>query len=442
VPEPEPEPVAEAEPVAAAASTPEPEQVSELPADASVQAIAEKSADIVLGRIRGALEAAIGALGGTPPAAPPTAAQPTAPSTVEQAPVEEEAPEPAPEPAPRKPRPKPVAAPWIKDQSSDVQLVKEKWTGEVLTVTLGATPAKGGTRSSTLTIGGETTLPYLFGEGEIPHRPGIAIEIVDQKPTDWSPILTKVWGDAIEDPGTWAKAAEAKGADAILLRLSATQPDGSPMTAADARSSVRKVLDASGLPLIVYGPGQVELDNELLVAVAEEGKGERLVLGKCEEKNYRTIVAAALANEHLVIASTAMDVNLAKQLNILISDMGVDLDRILMDPTCAAVGYGMEYGYSVMERLRLAALTGDTMTQLPMIVTVGYEAWRQKEARTDEGVPEAWGNWEERAVNWETLTASALVESAADLLVLKHPVAMQRVRTLIDELMAGKNRGG
>ena len=161
--------------------------------------------------------------------------------------------------------------------------------------------------------------------------------------------------------------------------------------------TVRKVLEATGLPLIVYGPGQTELDNDFLVAVAEEGKGERLVLGLCEEKNYRTIVAGALANDQLVIASTAMDVNLAKQLNILISDMGLPLDRILMDPTCAAVGYGIEYGYSVMERLRLAALTGDKMTQLPMIVTVGNEAWRQKESHVGEGVPEAWGDWQERA---------------------------------------------
>jgi len=238
------------------------------------------------------------------------------------------------------------------------------------------------------------------------------------------------------DPGEWAKAAEAKGADAILLRLSTTKADDSPMTAADARATVRKVLDATGLPLIVYGPGQIELDNELLVAVAEEGKGERLVLGKCEENNYRTIVAAALANEQLVIASTAMDVNLAKQLNILISDMGLSLERILMDPTCAAVGYGMEYGYSVMERLRLAALNGDRMTQLPMIVTVGFEAWRQKESRVNEGVPEAWGDWEERAINWETLTAAALVESAANLIVLRHPESMRRLRSTIDELVS------
>jgi acetyl-CoA decarbonylase/synthase complex subunit delta len=130
-----------------------------------------------------------------------------------------------------------------------------------------------------------------------------------------------------------------------------------------------------------------------------------------------------------------MDVNLAKQLNILVSDMGLPLDRILMDPTCAAVGYGLEYGYSVMERLRMAALTGDKMTQLPMIVTVGFEAWRQKESKVGTGVPDAWGDWEERAVNWETVTAAALVESAANLLVLRHPVSVQRVHTMIAELM-------
>jgi acetyl-CoA decarbonylase/synthase complex subunit delta len=159
----------------------------------------------------------------------------------------------------------------------------------------------------------------------------------------------------------------------------------------------------------------------------------------CEDKNYRTIVATALANDQLVIASTAMDVNLAKQLNILINDMGMPLDRIITDPTCAAVGYGIEYGYSVMERLRLAALTGDKMTQLPMILTVGFEAWRQKEAKVGEGVPEAWGNWEERAINWETVTAAPLILSAANLIVLRHPKTVLRVQAMVDQLMSGIN---
>ena len=148
---------------------------------------------------------------------------------------------------------------------------------------------------------------------------------------------------------------------------------------------MKKVLAAVGVPLIVYGPGVADKDNEVLVAVAEAAKGERVALGICEDKNYRTIVAAALANGHLVVARTPIDVNLAKQLNILISDMGLPLDRILMDPTTGALGYGIEYTYSVMERLRIAALMGDGMTQQPMIVTVGEESWRQKESKVAGG---------------------------------------------------------
>jgi acetyl-CoA decarbonylase/synthase complex subunit delta len=235
-----------------------------------------------------------------------------------------------------------------------------------------------------------------------------------------------------EDPAAWAKAAEEAGADVVMLKFSLHDD----LNAEYARETLRVVLDATGLPLIVFGPGQAELDNELLVAVAEEGKGENLVLGVCEDKNYRTIVAAALAHGHLVDARCPMDVNLSKQLNILISDMNLPLERVVMDPTTGALGYGMEYGYSVMERLRLAALQGDGMTQQPMLVTPGEEAWRAKEARTEEGVPEAWGDWAERAVNWETLTASALVESGADILVLRHPESVNRVRAMIDALMS------
>ena len=451
--EPKPAEAAEAVPAKPAAekaapAVPAPEKpaakvpAGKLPEGADLAAIAQMSADIVLDQIRAALGAALQQLGGTVPATPaaaPAAAAGALAAEEEAAPAAEAEAEPT---RPRKERPAPVEAPWLKGDGAELRLVHQRWSGKVLEVVVGATPTEGGTRSRPLVLGGETTLPYLYTEGQIPHRPGLAIEIVDTRPTDWSSLLMDVWGNVMDDPAKWAAAAEAKGADALLLRLSATKDGGSPMTAADARATVRAVLDATGLPLIVYGPGQVELDNELLVAVAEEGKGERLVLGKCEEKNYRTIVAAALANEHLVVASTAMDVNLAKQLNILISDMGLPLERIVMDPTCAAVGYGMEYGYSVMERLRLAALNGDRMTQLPMMVTVGYEAWRQKESKVNEGVPKAWGVWEERAINWETLTAATLVESAANLLVLRHPESVQRIRKMIDELMAGNHQGG
>jgi acetyl-CoA decarbonylase/synthase complex subunit delta len=215
-----------------------------------------------------------------------------------------------------------------------------------------------------------------------------------------------------------------------------TQQDEKPTTPDDAVKAVKAVLGASGLPLIVFGPGQVDADNELLVPVSEATKGEQLVLGICEDKNYRTIVATAMANGHLVTARTPMDVNLSKQLNILISDMGMPTDRIIMDPTTGALGYGIEYGFSVMERLRLAALQGDAMTQSPMIVTPGFEAWKTKEAKVGEGVPDAWGDWMERGINWETLTAVSLVEAGANIVVLRHPESVKRVKAAIKEFMA------
>jgi acetyl-CoA decarbonylase/synthase complex subunit delta len=302
-------------------------------------------------------------------------------------------------------------------------------------VTIGATKDQGGSRARTLTLGGETALPFLAFEGAFPNRPALALEIRSRKPDDWSPLLYQAWGEAMQDPADWARAAEAAGADLIYLVLSATKPDGSANDAATARADVRKVLQATGLPLAVVGPGQAELDNELIVAVAEEAKGERLLIGICEDKNYRTIVAAALANDHLVQSKTPMDVNLSKQLVILIHDMGMPLERIVMDPTTGALGYGIEYGYSVMERLRLAALQGDSMTQQPMMVNPGEEAWKVKESKVGEGVPAAWGDWSQRALNWEALTAATLVHSGADMLVLRHPETLRRVRLVIDDLV-------
>ena len=316
-----------------------------------------------------------------------------------------------------------------------VEVPKERWSGTVREITLGATLAEGGTRSSTVTIGGETTLPFLNFEGDIPNPPVVAIEIQDRRPDGWSPVLTEAWGDVIDEPTSWAKKAEGYGADIILLQLNLTDASGEETTPEKAAHITKSVLEATGLPLIIFGPGEAEKDNELLVAVAEAAAGERVVLGICEEKNYRTIVAAALAHGQLVNARTPIDVNLAKQLNILISDMGLGLDRILMDPTTGALGYGIEYAYSVMERLRLAALQGDGMTQQPMLVTPGVEAWRIKESRTNDDIPEAWGDWERRGINWELITAGTLLQAGADILVLRHPKTVSVIKRMIDKLM-------
>lgn len=318
-----------------------------------------------------------------------------------------------------------------------IEIPKDNWPGTVRTITLGATAAEGGTRSQSVTVGGEQTLPFLHFEKPMAHPPVIAVELVDRYPADWSPLLLEAWGEeTLTDLTAWAQAAEAAGADLLQLSLSLTDGDGRPATPEAAIAAVEEVLEASGLPLFVYGPGQADVDNELLVAVADATRGERLALGLCEDKNYRTIVAAAMANDHLVVARSPMDVNLAKQLNILINDMHMPLDRILMDPTTGALGYGIEYGYSAMERLRLAALQGDNMTQLPMVVTPGYEAWKTKEAKVGDDVPAEWGDWRERSINWETLTAVTLLESGADVVILRHPESVRRVRVAIDRLMA------
>lgn len=311
-----------------------------------------------------------------------------------------------------------------------IEIPKDKWPGSVRSVTIGATDSEGGTRSKTVTVGGQTCMPYLHFEAPLPNKPVVAVEIKSRRPDDWSAILSDVWGGVMDDPALWAKKAEQAGADLIVLELTLAD------TPADAVKAVKAVLGATGLPLIVWGPGQAEKDNELLVPVAEAAKGEKLLLGICEDKNYRTIVATAMANGHLVQARTAMDVNLAKQLNILICDMGMPKDRIIMDPTTGALGYGMEYGYSVMERLRMASLQGDAMTQMPMLVTPGFEAWKTKEAKVGDGVPEAWGDWKSRAVNWEVVTSMALVESGADIVVLRHPESVAQIKEAISELAA------
>ena len=382
--------------------------------------------------LRGALEAALGALGGAPVSTPAvTPVESIAAPPVFEPPVAEEEPaavEPTPLPAREKIAPSPDTA-WLASDTK-TPLSKEKWSGQVREIIIGGTEAEGGTRAKSITIGGETVMPFMEFEGEVPNRPVVAFEIKDKKPEDWSELLSEAWGEAMTDPAQWAKAAEKAGADLIQLTLSL---ENSPETAVEA---VRSVLQATGLPLIVFGPGQADKDNELLVPIAEAFKGERLALGVCEDKNYRTIVAGAMANDHLVVARTAMDVNLAKQLNILISDMGLPMDRIIMDPTTGALGYGFEYGYSVMERLRLAALQGDGMTQLPMLVTPGEECWKTKESKVGKGVPEEWGQWCERAVTWETLTATMLIETGANVVVLRHPESAKRVHLAINDLMS------
>lgn len=411
---------------------PRPEPVEETPdRKPSVTGISEERAENAVNMLRRALAAALIELGGLEDLdladlgeAPATAVRQPAPTR------KEEKAEPEPEPLEELP----PDHPWV-DQDTKTKVAWEKWDGEVLEVVLGASQDEGGTRSHQVTVGGETAMPFMHFEGDFPHRPVVAVEISNRRPDDWSELLIEVWDEVMDDPGAWAKAAEEAGADVLFMNIQLNDAEGNPTTPQQAVEAVQTALKASGLPLIVFGPGQPEADNEILVEISNACQGEKLALGVCEEKNYRTIVASAMANDHVVIARTAMDVNLAKQLNILINDMGMPMNRIIMDPTTGALGYGFEYGYSVMERLRIAALQDDKMTQLPMLVTPGEECWKAKESQVGEDVPEAWGDWKTRAINWETLTSVLLIESGANIVVLRHPESVKRTFTAIQDLM-------
>jgi acetyl-CoA decarbonylase/synthase complex subunit delta len=263
----------------------------------------------------------------------------------------------------------------------------------------------------------------------------VAIEVQDMEPTDWAPALISAWGAVLSDPAAWAKKAVEFGADLLSLRLRSAHPEQGNTGAAQASAVVDKVLSAMDLSLIILGPEVAEKDNEVLVAASDVARGQRVALGNCEEKNYRTIAATCIANNHVAIGKTPIEINLAKQLNVLISDLGLSPDSILMDPTTGALGYGVEYTYSVMERLRLAALGGDAMTAMPMICTVGEESWRQKESKAAEGVPEAWGDPALRSLIWEEMTALSLINAGANIVVLRHPKAVELVKATIDKLM-------
>ncbi|MDP2744745.1 MAG: acetyl-CoA decarbonylase/synthase complex subunit delta [Dehalococcoidia bacterium] len=311
-----------------------------------------------------------------------------------------------------------------------VEVPVEKWAGKVNEVTLGGNGRK------SIVIGGETTLPFLKIDGAMPHRPAIAVEVDDVMPADWSPHLIAAWGDALKDPAVWAKKAAEYGADIIVLTLDSAHPERGNTGAAEAKKTVEKVLAAVDLPVIIIGPDVAEKDNEVLIAASSVGRGQRLALGNCVDKNYRSVAAACIADGHVAIAKTPIDINLAKQLNILICDIGLAPDAILMDPTTGGLGYGIEYTYSVMERLRLAALIGDKMTSMPMICDVGEESWRQKEARATSGVPATWGDHQERALAWEGITGVSLLNSGADIVVLQHPRTIALIKDAISKLMA------
>jgi len=294
-----------------------------------------------------------------------------------------------------------------------------------------------GREGHTVTIGGEHAMAFQGFDGATGHRPAIAMEVFDLVPDGWPAALTDVLGEVTSDPAEWAKACvERWGADMICVQLAGTDPNGADRSADEAAETVAAVAAAVDAPLVVYGCGNADKDAEVLKKVAERVTDTVLAIGAATDENYKPITAAALGYGHVVVAETPIDVNMAKQLNILITQMGLPADRVLIDPSVGAVGYGVEYAFTVMQRLRLAALNqNDDMTQMPMICNLGREAWRSKEARVSEEEEPAWGDATKRGVLWETSTAITFAMAGADVLVMRHPDAVATIRKAIDGLL-------
>ncbi len=306
---------------------------------------------------------------------------------------------------------------------------KENYNGKVLNLDFGK-------ESKALSLGGENTLPFLSFEGEVPNKPVIAYEIQDIPPDDWPDTVKNVYKDVSSNPVTWAQHCQNElKADAIALRLVSTHPDRDDRSPEDAAKTVKDVLSAIDIPLIILGSNHIEKDADVLVAAAEAASGNNCIIGKAQEGNYKTIVAAALAHNHKLIAMSELDINLAKQLNILITQMGFDKSKLLTDPMCSALGYGLEYTYSVMERIRLAGLLqNDATMQPPIVADVGINAWKTKEVTAPETDNPEWGSLEERGIAWETITSTSMLMSGSNLLILRHPKSVDTIKKVIDEL--------
>ncbi|MFZ0243613.1 MAG: acetyl-CoA decarbonylase/synthase complex subunit delta, partial [Desulfobacterales bacterium] len=311
------------------------------------------------------------------------------------------------------------------------EFYKESYTGKIKEITLGE-------GAKAVTIGGENSYPFYQFEGELPNKPRIAMEIWDMTPEDWPEAATVPFKDVMSDPAKWAKkCVKDYGADMIVLQLKSIDPNGQNRSAADAAATVKKVADAIDVPLIVWGCANVQKDEEVLKKIAETCQDKALIMGPVEDKNHKGIGAAAMGYGHTIISSSPIDVNLAKQINILLENLGMPGDRVIIDPTTGGLGYGLEYSYSVMERIRMAALTqGDEKLQLPIINNVANEVWKCKEAKQPAAEAPLLGDPERRAILMEATAAVSYLTAGSNILIMRHPEAIRMVKAYID-LMAG-----
>ncbi len=312
------------------------------------------------------------------------------------------------------------------------ELKKESYSGGIKAISIG----KG---DSAITVGGETCYPFHTFEGDMPNKPIIAMEIWDMEPEDWPEPALAPFKDVVSDPAAWAKkCVDDYGADAIVVQLKSIDPNDKNASPEEAAETVKKVVGAVNVPVLVWGCANPAKDEEVFKVVCEKCEGDNLVLGPVEEANYKGIGAAAMGYGHALISSSPIDVNLAKQVNILLENLGMPMDRVIVDPTTGGLGYGMEYTYSVMERLAMAAMVqGDDKLQYPMVNNLGNEVWKCKEAKQPTEEAPLLGDQERRGIMMEAIGAASYLLSGSNLLIMRHPEAIRMTKEFINAMSDG-----
>lgn len=289
----------------------------------------------------------------------------------------------------------------------------------ILAVTLPAGP--GGTP---VTVGGQNVLP-LLPEGDRPNAPAIGMEI-RTGPEELSPALLSAYGADARDPLALARRCTGEwGARFLYLALAGCNPDGGGVPVEEGAALVRDLVSSVPCPFIVGGSGDEETDTRLFPAVAEAAT-RPVFLSYAEEKNYRLVAGAALAYGHGVVSWSPIDINMAKQVNLLLSDISMPPERVLIDPLVGGLGYGLEYTYSIVERIRASGLAGDAALALPILCNLA-DAWKAREANDES--EEGWGDAAVRGRRWEEATGWACLAAGADLIVCRHPENVKAFRS-------------
>lgn len=286
-------------------------------------------------------------------------------------------------------------------------------------------------------LGGESVFPFYIFDGPIDNAPKVGVEITDLGLDNAAPELKAYYGEDASVAEMAAKAAAMEGADFIFLSLEGGDPNGENKSIEELIATVKAVGEATDAPLMVSGCRNAEKDAELLPKVAEALQGKNVVIMPATEDNYKAVGAAAgLAYNQKLGAESAVDINLAKQLNVVTTQLGVKPDGIIMNIGTAAAGYGYEYVVSTMDRIKAAALSqDDAMLQMPIITPVSSETWNVKESMASETDMPEWGSREERGISMEIMTAAADLVSGSNAVVLRHPQSVATISKMIQELV-------